>query len=105
MEEQRRDPRRTVSWPARLWLDEESIVGEVVDVSPYGLCVMTAPTDTLKRGRAYRVEIVADLDLEIACVGEVRHVSARGAGMSTDRMIVPPESGYPVSVHRGLPTS
>lgn len=103
MEEQRRHPRRAVSWPVRLWLDEESLVGEVVDVSPYGLCVMTAPTDTLKRGRAYRVEIVGELEIE--CVGEVRHVSARGAGMATDRMIVPAGSGYPVSLDRGGLTS
>lgn len=82
-DERRRYPRTPVSWPARLWVDESTIIGHTVDVSPYGLCVLTAPTAAVKVGHAYRVEVVAGMADPFTVVGEVRHVRDRSVGMET----------------------
>ena len=36
-QERRRHPRVAVTQPARIWVDEESIVGRTIDMSAYGL--------------------------------------------------------------------
>jgi hypothetical protein len=81
--ERRIHPRTTVSWPVRLWVDENMLVGRAVDVSEQGLCVITAPTDALKRGASYRVDVVLGSDTQFSCVGEVRHVTASLVGLRT----------------------
>ncbi len=90
MNDRRRDPRRIVSWPSSIVTDETILVGRTVDVSEYGLCVVTAPTTALKAGHAYRIELVGSSGAAISTVAEVRHISAQGIGLRTrDRMLSP----------------
>ncbi|MDP2627266.1 MAG: PilZ domain-containing protein [Candidatus Rokubacteria bacterium] len=85
MDERRRHPRIPAAWPVRLQVDEETVVGRAVDVSAYGVLVTTAPTALLKVGHSYWVELVADKGNTLVALGEVRHVSGKGAGL---RMMV-----------------
>ena len=68
-------PRIVVSWPVRLWNEDEVLVGRAVDMSEQGLCILTAPTEALKRGDSYRVELMVGPSAQIACTGEIRHVT------------------------------
>lgn len=87
MDERRRDLRLRAEWTGRLWTPDEIIVGNTIDVSEHGICLATAPTAALRVGRAYRLELVAEMAEPFVTVGEVRHVSARGIGMKTrDRL-------------------
>lgn len=86
-DERRRYPRIPVSWPVRLWVDRDSLVGEAVEASPYGLYVLTAPTAALKLGSCYRVEIMAGEAGDQAYLGEVRHVDVRGVGLETKQVL------------------
>ena len=79
--ERRRSPRIPVSWDARVWVDEASIVGRTVDVSEWGLFVATAPTMALRVGQSCRVELLAGTPNPFNVVAEIRRVSERGAGM------------------------
>src|SRR6266851_3986005 len=49
--ERRRHPRISVSWPVRLWVDDEALLGRAEDASRYGLWVIVPPTTALKLGR------------------------------------------------------
>lgn len=80
-EERRRHPRVTAAWPVRVQVDDETLVGRTVDVSAYGVLVVTAPTATLKVGHSYWVELVADKGSTLVALAEVRHVSGKGAGL------------------------
>ena len=82
-DERRRHPRVAVSLPATLWVGEESIVGQTIDVSAYGLFVATAPTAALRVGTSVRIEIVAAAPNPFTAVAEIRHVNERGVGMAT----------------------
>ena len=81
MDDRRRHPRIPAAWPVRLQVDAETVVGRTVDVSPYGVLVLTAPTALLKVGHSYWVELVADKGNTLVALGEVRHVSGKGAGL------------------------
>jgi len=81
MEERRRHPRIPAAWTVRLQADMETVVGHAVDVSPYGILVITAPTAPLKVGHSYWVELVADQGNTLVALGEVRHVTGKGAGL------------------------
>ena len=81
--DRREYPRRAVSWPVRMWVDETLLVGRAIDISEQGLCVITAPTDALKRGDCYRVEVVVGSDTEVSLQGEVRHVTSSLVGLRT----------------------
>ena len=81
--DRREYPRTPVSWPVRMWVDETLLVGRAIDISEQGLCVITAPTDALKRGACYRVEVVVDSDSEVSVQGEVRHVTSSLVGLRT----------------------
>ncbi len=72
-----------MSWDARVFMDETSIVGRTVDVSEWGLFVATAPTMALRVGQSCRVELLAGTPNPFSVVAEIRHVSERGAGMET----------------------
>src|SRR3989441_6879063 len=48
--ERRRHPRISVSWPVRLWVDDEALLGRAEDVSRHGLWVTVPPTTALKLG-------------------------------------------------------
>ena len=88
--ERRRYRRVPVSWPVRVWVDDKSLVGEAVDASEWGICVVTAPTGELKLGRSYRVDVLTGGHGEWSVTAEVRQISARGVGMQTNRPIILP---------------
>jgi hypothetical protein len=81
--ERRRHPRMPVSWPTRVWVDEESIVGRVIDVSAYGFLIATAPTAALKVGSSCRIEVVAAAPNPFTVFAEVRRVGEHGVGLET----------------------
>jgi len=83
VKDRREHPRTTVSWPVRMWVDEQMIVGRAVDVSEQGLCVITAPTDALKRGACYRIDMVVNAEDQVSLQAEVRHVTSSLVGLRT----------------------
>ena len=83
VKDRREHPRTTVSWPVRMWVDEQMIVGRAVDVSEQGLCVITAPTDALKRGACYRIDMVVNAEDQVSVQAEVRHVTSSLVGLRT----------------------
>lgn len=90
MDDRRRAPRLAAAWPSSIVTDDAILVGRTVDVSEYGVCVVTAPTTALKAGNSYRIELVGASGSAISTVAEVRHVSARGIGLRTrDRLLSP----------------
>ena len=76
VKDRRVHPRIVVSWPVRLWNEDEVLVGRTIDMSEQGLCIVTAPTEALKRGDSYRVELMVGPSAQIACTGEIRHVTS-----------------------------
>ena len=76
VKDRRIHPRIVVSWPVRLWNEDEVLVGRAIDMSAQGLCIVTAPTEALKRGDSYRVELMVGPSAQIACTGEIRHVTS-----------------------------
>ena len=62
----REDPRTNVSWPVRMWVDEELLVGRALNITEQGLCVLTAPTDALKRGACYRIDMVVGAEQQVS---------------------------------------
>lgn len=90
--ERRIHPRVPVSWPVRLWIDETLILGRAIDVSEQGLCVITAPTDAIKRGDSYRVDVVVAAADPVSLTAEVRYVSEPVIGLRTrERLYLPIE--------------
>jgi len=83
VQDRREHPRTSVSWPVRMWVDEEMIVGRAVDISEQGLCIITAPTDALKRGVCYRIDVVVGAESQFSCQGEIRHVTSPLVGVRT----------------------
>jgi hypothetical protein len=75
VKDRRVHPRVAVSWPARLWNEDEVLVGRAIDMSAQGLCIVTAPTEAIKRGDSYRVELMVGPSAQIACTGEIRHIT------------------------------
>jgi len=45
--------------------------------------VITAPTDALKRGDCFRIDMVVGAEDEVALQGEVRHVTSSLVGLRT----------------------
>jgi PilZ domain len=76
VKDRRVHPRIVVSWPVRLWNEDEVLVGRAVDASAQGLCIVTAPTEALQRGDSYRVELMVGPSAQVACTGEIRHVTS-----------------------------
>jgi hypothetical protein len=66
-----------------MWINEEMLVGRAIDVSEQGLCVLTAPTDALKRGASFRIDVVVGADNQFSLQGEVRHVTSSLVGVRT----------------------
>ena len=82
--ERRAYPRKPVSWPVRLSVDDSLILGRALDVSEYGLCVMLAPTADLKRGQSCRIEVAIEtLDAAFSTTAEIRHVHEGVVGLQT----------------------
>ena len=89
MDERRRHPRNPVSWPARLWIDEESLViCATKDISVFGLCLATAPTAAVKVGRSYRVDVLAEGNGHRTFQGAVRRIDEHGIGLASDRPLL-----------------
>jgi len=85
MTERRREPRTPVLWPVRIWMADVVLDGTATDVSPHGICIVTAPTADIKVGASYRIEVLAGLEKGRTFVGEVRHVDQGGhVGFSTE---------------------
>jgi PilZ domain len=80
--ERREHPRTNVSWPVRMWVDEDLVIGRALDVSAQGLCVLTAPTEALKRGVSSRIDMVVSAE-QVSVQGEVRHVASSLVGLRT----------------------
>jgi hypothetical protein len=88
MDERRRHARTAVSWPTRMWLDDETLlVGATSDVSASGIFLATAPTAAVKLGKCYRVDVLTDGGSGWSFVGEVRHMGERGIGLMSDRLL------------------
>jgi len=66
-----------------MWVDEQMLVGRAVDISEQGLCVITAPTDALKRGACYRIDMVVNAEDQVSVQAEVRHVTSSLVGLRT----------------------
>jgi hypothetical protein len=81
--ERREHPRTNVSWPVRMWVDEDLVIGRALDVSAQGLCVLTAPTEALKRGVSSRIDMVVSAEQHVSGQGEVRHVASSVVGLRT----------------------
>jgi hypothetical protein len=81
--ERRASPRKPVSWPVRLTVDDSLILGRALDVSEYGLCVMLAPTADLKRGQSCRIEVAIDTLDAFSSTAEIRHVKDNVVGLQT----------------------
>lgn len=81
--ERREHPRTEVSWPVRMWVDEQMLIGRALDVSEQGLCVLTAPTEALKRGECYRIDMVVGAEQQVTLQGEVRYLGSSMVGLRT----------------------
>ena len=74
--ERRSAPRRPVSWPVRMWIDERPVPGRAIDASEQGLCVLAAPPRDLRRGESCRIDVLVGTTQRLALVGEIRHVES-----------------------------
>lgn len=83
MEEKRRYPRYSVSWPVRLWLSDKLCVeGRAVDASVHGLLVsLYEAPDRVKLSETYPLEIHPGTRIELAGTGAVRNIGSRGIGL------------------------
>ena len=79
--EHRRHPRRLASWRVRLWIGEDAFDGHAVDVSIYGIRVVTSAKDFLKVGEWYHVEILADENNPLQYQAVVRNLDEHGVRM------------------------
>jgi hypothetical protein len=82
-EERRRYPRTRVSWPVRLAIDDNLLVGRAIDVSEQGLCIVTAPTGSLKRGQSCRLNVILNAVDAFSCNAEIRYVGDAMVGVQT----------------------
>ena len=85
--ERRRHPRLTVTWPVRLWVDDEPLLGRAEDASRNGLWVTVAPTTALKLGKIVSFVGARGGVGSFALAGEVRHVTGRRVGLETMRPV------------------
>ena len=74
----RRYERTAVSWPVRVWVDDGMVPGMTEDVSPYGVCIITARAITVKMGHSYRVDVLAGFDSPRSIVGQARYAGPHG---------------------------
>jgi hypothetical protein len=76
-----------VSWPVRLWIDDESVLGRAEDASRNGLWLTVASTAPLKIGQAYWVDVLSEEFGSFTVAGEVRYVAGRRIGLETKRPV------------------
>jgi hypothetical protein len=86
-QERRRHARVPVSWPVRLWVDGESVLGRAEDASRNGLWLTVTSTAPLKVGQAYWVDVLSEEFGSFTVAGEVRYVAGRRIGLETKRPV------------------
>lgn len=74
----RRYERTPVAWPVRVWADDGMVSGITEDVSPFGVCIVTARPASVKMGRSYRLDVLAGFDSPRSIVGEAKHADPKG---------------------------
>jgi hypothetical protein len=87
MRERRRHPRVPVSWPVRVWVDDEALLGHAEDASRHGLWVTVPLTTSLKLGKTCWIDILSEELGSFTVAGEVRYVSGRRVGLETTRPV------------------
>jgi PilZ domain len=85
--ERRRHPRIPVSWPVRVWVDDEAILGRAEDASRHGLWVTIPQTTSLKLGKVCWIDILSEELGSFTVAGEIRHVAGRRVGLETTRPV------------------
>lgn len=85
--ERRRHPRIPVSWPVRLWVDDEALLGRAEDASRHGLWVTVPPTTSLKLGKVCWIDVLSEEFGSFTVAGEVRHIAGRRVGLETTRPV------------------
>jgi hypothetical protein len=85
--ERRRHPRIAVSWPVRVWIDDEALLGRAEDASCHGLWVTVATTTSLKLGKVCWIDVLSEELGPFTVAGEVRYVSGRRVGLETTRPV------------------
>src|SRR3989449_9064052 len=83
--ERRRHPRIAVSWPVRLWLDDEALLGRAEDASRHGLWVTVPPTTSLKLGKVCWIDVLSEEFGSFTVAGEGRHIAGRRGGRGHTR--------------------
>jgi PilZ domain len=85
MQDRRLTRRSSVSWPARLWLEECLFTpARAIDVSRGGLRISLPPvvsTTLLHLGQNYRIELSPGFADDFICIAEVRHLTELGIGV------------------------
>jgi hypothetical protein len=77
----------SVSWPVRLWVDGESVLGRAEDASRNGLWLTVASTTPLKAGQACWIDVLSEEFGSFTVAGEVRYVAGRRVGLETKRPV------------------
>jgi hypothetical protein len=85
--ERRRFPRISVSWPVRVWVGDEALLGRAEDASRHGLWVTIPLTTSLKPGKVCWIDILSEELGSFTVAGEIRHVSGRRVGLETTRPV------------------
>jgi hypothetical protein len=85
--ERRRHPRISVSWPVRVWIDDEALLGRAEDASRHGLWISVSTTTALKLGKVYWIDVLSEELGSFTVAGEVRYVSGRRVGLEITRPV------------------
>lgn len=85
--ERRRHPRIAVSWPVRVWIDDEALLGRAEDASRHGLWLTMPTTTSLKLGKVCWIDVLSEELGSFTVAGEVRYVSGRRVGLETTRPV------------------
>ena len=85
--ERRRHPRIAVSWPVRVWIDDEALLGRAEDASLHGLWLTVPTTTSLKLGKVCWIDVLSEELGSFTVAGEVRYVSGRRVGLETTRPV------------------
>jgi len=87
IQERRRHPRISVSWPVRVWIDDEAVLGRAEDASRHGLWITVPTTTTLKLGKACWIDVMSEELGSFTVAGEVRYVAGRRVGLEIARAV------------------
>ena len=85
--ERRRHPRISVSWPVRVWIDDEALLGRAEDASRHGLWITVPTTTALKLGKTCWIDVLSEELGSFTVAGEVRYVAGRRVGLEISRPV------------------